>query len=115
MAGQMLRPKQMQEVKGLEVALNARQKREGTKHPILHIIWGCGCCYGPSTMRHRTILTAEEGIKYMKFRKAVANLNRRKDRITIPAYHRLYKELCAKFDMSESVGVQQYEFNHKVA
>lgn len=111
MAGQMLNPKQMQEVKGLEVALNAQQKREGTRHPVFHIIWGCGCCYGPTLIRHRTILTAEEGVKYMRFRKAMANLKRRFAHM--PVYKRLYEQLEHDFGMSENVGVQQYSHNHK--
>ncbi len=112
MAGRMLTPQQMQEVKIIEAELNGRRKREGTRHPIIHIIWGCGCCQGPHEVRHRTILTAEEGEKYLKFRKAVRNLERRyKDRVSIRRFNELFIELERRFGMSASVQTQQWNHN----
>jgi hypothetical protein len=62
MAGRFLSLKQIAEVKESEARCNAIQKREGTKHPMVAIVWSCGCCHGYCIMRHRTIadITVQE-------------------------------------------------------
>lgn len=50
-----LSSRQIAEIKRSEASTNARQRRNGTKHPTVAIAWGCGCCQFYSILYGRTI------------------------------------------------------------
>jgi hypothetical protein len=43
------------ELKRSEAAVDAAQKRAGTRHPTVAIVWGCRCCLGYHVLDDRTV------------------------------------------------------------